>query len=343
MSSSAPSSDSDSDSDSLTHADDVLRANTVAPATRTAYNRALRKFLAHANLSLSSLMRRSCRRIDRLLTDYLHHLHRTRSPHCHAVHAVYGLIYHAPELKGRLVLTRQSLRGWERIRPHRSHPPITWELTVMLALTMARSGLHAEAVASLLAFDCYLRVGEYLRLEYADVAVLRDPRLGEAHSGMALRLARTKTGNNQWVTVRDPAVATVFTDYLRSHRWSARSRVFPFSLSHWRRTLRSCCAALGLAHIAFVPHSFRHGGATRDYMRGVSIEQIKLHGRWKSLESARRYIQQGPALLLLNDVPTALMERARTLAPRVAQCLEHLRNTVPAAAAAAPRSVRFRS
>lgn len=337
------SSESDSDADDLEQRllADVLLANTVAPATQIAYNRSVRKFLAFAGVSLDSLLRRSSRHIDRLLTDYLHHLHREHSPHCYAVHAVYGLIYHAPELKERLLLSRRSLRGWDRTRGHRSHPPLTWELTVMLALCMARRGLHAEAVASLLAFECYLRVGEYMRLQFSDVAVLGDPRLGGAHTGMALRLARTKTGNNQWVTVRDPAVATVFTQYLQSRVWMPADRVFPFSLSHWRRVIRSCCGLLGLGAIPFVPHSFRHGGATRDYMRGCSIEQIKLHGRWKSLESARRYIQQGPALLLLNEVPVKLVEQAALLAPYVAQCLSYLRDTVPAAQAAAKRTVRF--
>ena len=337
------SSDSDSDSldSGLHHGRDVLLANAIAPATQVAYTRAVRKFLTYSQLSLDSLLRRSSRRIDRRLKDYLHYLHRTHAPHSQAVHAVYGLIYYAPELKDRLLLSRRSLRGWDRTRPHRSHPPLTWELTVMLALTMARRGLHAEATASLLAFDCYLRVGEYLRLQYSDVAVLSDSRLGASHTGMALRLAHTKTGPNQWVSVRDSAVTQVFTAYLESRRWSPTDRVFPFSRSHWSRVLRSCCRDLGLSHIPFVPHSFRHGGATRDFMRGVSVEQIKLHGRWKSLESARRYIQQGPALLLLHSVPTALMDQALLFTPCPVECLAFLRQAVPNPLQPVRASVRF--
>jgi hypothetical protein len=33
---------------------------------------------------------------------------------------------------------------------------------------------------------------------------------------MALRLARTKTGNNQWVSLRSPDVSCSFLHYLRS-------------------------------------------------------------------------------------------------------------------------------
>jgi len=60
---------------------------------------------------------------------------------------------------------------------------------------MARSGYHAEAVASLLAFHCFLRVGELTRLRICDVVM--PGRMGRAHSGMAVCLPLTKTGRNQ--------------------------------------------------------------------------------------------------------------------------------------------------
>src|SRR5690349_2648427 len=42
---------------------------------------------------------------------------------------------------------------------------------------------------------------------------------------------------------------------------------------------KSTCAALGLSE-RYVPHSLRHGGATRLHLQGVSIEDILLRGRW---------------------------------------------------------------
>jgi hypothetical protein len=57
----------------------------------------------------------------------------------------------------------------------------------------------------------------------------------------------------------------------------------------------------------YVPHSCRHGGATRLYQRNpLSIEAIKLRGRWKSTESAKRYIQQGVVLLSTVAVPAVV-------------------------------------
>jgi integrase len=197
-----------------------------------------------------------------------------------------------------------------------------------MALSMGRSGYHVEAVAALVSFECYLRVGELLRLRYCDLAVRNDPDLGSAYTGMALRLQHTKTGRNQWVSVRAPVVADALQDYLEGRDWSADDLVFPFSRCHWSRLLKRCAAVLGVSHIGVVPHSFRHGGATCDHLRGVPVDDIRRHGRWKSLESATRYIQTGPALLLYNHVPRAVTLRAQQLVHCLPACLAFLRELV---------------
>ena len=93
-----------------------------------------------------------------------------------------------PILRLQLGESRLRLRGWKRLKQHHSHPPLTWELAATFAVTMAKWGHHAEAVATLLAFDCYLRIGELTRLTYADVLQPNDIRAGSDYTGMALRL-----------------------------------------------------------------------------------------------------------------------------------------------------------
>jgi len=73
------------------------------------------------------------------------------------------------------------------------------------------------------------------------------------------------------------------------------------------------CAELRLP-AAYVPHSLRHGGATRLKMRGVPLEEVMQRGRWAVSPSARHYIQAGEAMLLSVAVPRAVAERARELA-----------------------------
>jgi hypothetical protein len=60
------------------------------------------------------------------------------------------------------------------------------------------------------------------------------------------------------------------------------------------------------------------------------------HGRWKSMESARRYIQTGRALLVSLDLPAALHQTGSELASVLVPVLQSL--TVSAAPASAPSS-----
>ena len=76
-----------------------------------------------------------------------------------------------------------ALRGWHKLHPVLSYPPLTWELTVLIALKMSVQSWPL-AVGTLLAFDCFLRVGELVGLKREDVADSSDARLGAGFKGM---------------------------------------------------------------------------------------------------------------------------------------------------------------
>jgi hypothetical protein len=122
--------------------------------------------------------------------------------------------------------------------------------------------------------------------------------------------------------------------YLLAHPFLDDDRIFPFSPSSFRTLIKDVSTSLGLGQIPYVPHSFRHGGATYSHQRGATIEQIMYRGRWVALESARvrRYIQTARALLIMLTIPSGLNETGRTLAPNIDVVLGHLLSTVPSAA-----------
>ena len=93
----------------------------------------------------------------------------------------------------------------------------------------------------------------------------------------------------------------------------------------------------GLGGIPYVPHSFRHSGATYAHLRGATIEQIMYRGRWVSLESARRYIQTARALLIMLSIPDRLNTVGAALAPHVDVMMRMLVDTVPHAGRADER------
>jgi hypothetical protein len=86
------------------------------------------------------------------------------------------------------------------------------------------------------------------------------------------------------------------------------ARLFPFKPHQFRRVLKAICVNLGLSD-RYVPHSLRHGGATRyHHVLGWSIEDVLARGRWQSVKSARRYIQSGPAMLMSMHTPKAISD-----------------------------------
>lgn len=319
----------------------ILRDAAIKPATLSAYDKQLTNFLTHTRLSLPQLLSLSPVHIDRLLSGFIDHSHSIGGSYEYNSQALFGLIYRQPSLRSHLGESRLRLRGWGTLKVSRSHPPITWELTVLFAVTLASWSHHAEAVAMLLAFDCYLRVGELTRLRFADIVMPDDPRLGSAHRSMALRLATTKTGLNQWVSLQNTAIATVLRDYIVGRSLAHTDLVFSFTPARLRALMHSVAVALGLGDTPYVPHSLRHGGATYDFLRGATVEQIMFHGRWKSMESARRYIQSGRAILTTVSVSSDLNDAGAAFIADLVAVMQHLRLTRPSTSTRSARRVRF--
>ena len=258
-----------------------------------------------------------------LASIYLRHHGRCRH---RAVGAIFGLYFNYPELRGRLVRSEQMLRGWTRLRPSVSHPPLTWPLVTLIAVTMAANGYADGALATLVGFDGLLRISEFAALRVADVSAPSDRRRGApapsaAPTGSAgrvlLRLAVTKTGSNQWVELYNAEVATLLLlhingrplDSLVFNLRTRRSGRQPAAA--YRHALHRVCHALGLGSCHFTPHSLRHGGATHAMLHlGQSVTTVMHRGRWRSESSTRIYLQAGRAQLLQQIVPAAVLRDA---------------------------------
>jgi hypothetical protein len=295
---------------------DFLIRKAHADATRKKYDDAFAKFTSWVidnNEDASSV-----EDFDEILCEYFHDVFilgggKGRSL-CESTLSAISLFL--PKFKTGLHFSRLALRGWKRMIPSVSHPPLTWDLTVLVAVQMAMRGRWSLGVATLLAFDCYLRVGELTNLRRGDIADVGDRRLGSANQGMSLRLVHTKTGDNQWVTVRSPIVATLMRQQLKRVGPGRKTKLFAVTTATYRNWFKSCCSWLDLDS-GYVPHSLRHGGATHDHLQGKPLEEVLQRGRWASTKSARHYVQAGRALLLSTSVPVDVRDRALFLASRV--------------------------
>ncbi len=114
------------------------------------------------------------------------------------------------------------------------------------------------------------------------------------------------------MTVRDVAVVKLLRGVVKDT--DKNGNLFGFTSAQYRYEFKKTCAMLGLSE-SYVPHSLRHGGATHLFLKeGWSVEDIMHHGRWASTKSARRYIQQGRALLYDMSIPTQMASVAANLA-----------------------------
>lgn len=280
-----------------------------ATSTLTKYKEAVNKFLKWVYDNSEDA--KTVPELDILLTDYLHFLYESGGGKGQASCTIFGVLMYYPSAKDHLPTARLALRGWNKRHPSLSYPPLTWELAVAIAVQMVRSNQYAAGLATLLGFDCYLRIGEICGLRCEDVATSKDVRLGSRYTGVALRLRQTKTGPNQWVEVDREGVKVLLLRHLSSVE--PKKLVFQLSPPRYRKIFKQVCAELQLSS-SYVPHSLRHGGATEDHIAGKPLEDILMRGRWASTKSARRYVQAGRAMLLATQVPKSTADIGAVLA-----------------------------
>lgn len=297
----------------LVHDDSFLLQARLAPSTVRKYSAAYARFREWWALTKAHLP--PDLPLDCLFSLYLASLYRSGKGKGEAVAAFYGMEMVMPGVKRMLPRARAALTGYNRLIESVPWPPLPWSITVVLAVWMARRGFLTEAIGTLVSFDCYLRMqSELLPLTREDIAIGDDPRLGGAdRNRVHIRLRHTKTGKNKGVEVWDAGVKHMLAMLVTLT--PPGQRLFPFTASSYRTLLRSACATLGLS-TDYVPHSLRHGGATRDFLRGVPIADICVRGRWAHTKSAVGYIQSGRQLLLSMSIPPMVAQAAKSFACR---------------------------
>lgn len=291
------------------HSYQLLKAR-FKDQTRKAYRSAVNKFLQWCATERRNV--KTMPQLDRALLDYFEWTYRNNGSRQLAINTHAGVIYYRRDVKGHLPFASEALRGWQAAKPSVQHPPFTWPVACVVAVWMTGRGWLREAIGTLLAFDCLLRVSELCALRATDVIDAKASAVDQSWKfSLALRLRQTKTGENQSVPIANAGVGKLVRILLRFT--SGSDRLFPRSTATYRKRLKTACAALGLDK-TLVPHSLRHGGATHLYMSGVEVSTVKVRGRWVSLQTCERYVQAGQALIGSTNIPAAVADAGRHFA-----------------------------
>jgi integrase len=291
----------------------TLRNSSIVPATFTRYTNAAQQFLTF--LKQQHITIHTEQQLDSILASYIEYLYHNHHSYSLASYTFNGLIFFCPRYKTHLPVSHSQLTGWHRRHPTVSKPPLTVNLVKLISAVMLTSGDTDCAVATILAFDCYLRISEFTRLAVSDVSSPLDTTFANQ---TAIRLARTKTGTNQSVIVLNTHVVAILHAYIARRivvvgTGSGAASLFGVSADQYRRVFHRVCDVLQLSSLNFTPHSLRHGAATRDYLARMPIDDIMFRGRWASTKSTRIYVQSSRALLIQLDIPRYAAELADTL------------------------------
>lgn len=287
-----------------------LKANVLTQRTHHAYTSALHQFLTYAQaegwMDSSEHAWNSdagVLELDQWIAEYMEELYVHDGKHYQASNLLHGIHFHLPHCKGKLLNTMLVLKGWskkqEEMKRHRL--PLTKELTTVLAMSMLQGGHVHAAAATLLAYDCYLRVSELCNIRICDVGLPGSQHFGSAFTGMVIGLSHTKTGPMQSVTVRSELVTQMVEELVRSsgEPLTSKKKLFGLTAGEYRKLFHAACTACGLESYHFTPHCMRHGAATADYVSNPSaLESILLRGRWSVSKSVRTYINSGVYLSL---------------------------------------------
>ena len=216
-----------------------------------------------------------------------------------------AVLHYRPEVKSSLHYSSAMLKGWKKRHPSKSKPPLTWTVVVLLAANMASYGHFDASLATLLGFDCLLRISEYCNFLISDV-VLPDNRIIGPAPQTNLRIRHAKTGDEQPVAIWNTDVCRLLMDHLQRHsRDDPRTtKLFAFTAPLYTKIFKNALTSLKMRHLGFTPHSLRHGGASHLMRQNYSVDTIRERGRWSGNSSAFRIYLQVTAAAQLDLIIT---------------------------------------
>lgn len=234
--------------------------------------------------------------------------------------------------------TRLILRSWSKRKPPKSWPPISWDLTVLVARAMAARGRLRPAILMLLMHDAYLRITEATKMHLDDLLLPGDVRAGSAVQQAIICIPQGKTGANQAVSVRRPEISRLLSSLKRSR--PGTELVGTIKASPFRTLFKKACADCELSNSHFVPHSLRHGGALNDYLLGAPIHDIMRRGRWQRDSTMAIYLRTCQGTLNQIHIPNKIARSAAYWSTRPIEALQDGLRTFKAKAVAKKRSHR---
>jgi hypothetical protein len=257
-----------------------------------------------------------------------------------AQYTVASVLFFNPSLKahGNAALPRvkQSLKGWRKLCPTRSRMPVPWEVTCLLVQDMIGLGKIHLALHTLLMHTLYLRPSEALRLRHCDVVKPVKGR-GCGYQAWTFVLHPMEMGIPSKTQEYDESlqldlpyhqgIGDCLSRWIQKRQLGKQSKIFDHNIQELNNHLGKAERRLNLGKIhAIHAYRFRHGGASYDFvMKLRDLTSVQHRGRWKSLNSVRRYQKGARLAQLFGALPADVRRRCKAAANNLANTLSKVR------------------
>ena len=300
----------------------TLAQQSVRPTTQKRYVAALLQLLGW--LAVRVLPRWDAGVWDEHLTEFLTFLYDSGAGPFAARLIMSAVLWAEPQLGSGFSrvfpLTHQAAKGWSRLRPPRSRPPIPWLVAAGMAHWLLCHGHREAALCIVVLFHTYCRPGEGLSLLCKQVVPAIRGQPG-AIGQVSIVLNPEELGQPSKTGLFDSAVAFD----LPQQAWIARvlllvkgrrhpdERLLQVAYLELLAAMRDAADALGCALLRPTPHGLRHGGASHDKAAGYrSLLDIQARGKWRATQSVLRYEKHARIVQQLERLGPAVLQDLRS-------------------------------
>jgi integrase len=213
-----------------------------------------------------------------------------------------------PSSKLELHLPWKVFRKWSNQElPMQATPAARLE-ALAIAGEAFRDSLFGLGVCLLIAYDGFLRTGEYLGAKPGD--------LEDAGGCMILHLGETKgvkrRGGTEEYLCRDELLVSLLRRCLKA--CPADAPIVGMNSYQFRKWLRKTTTKLGLGYRKLLPYSFRRGGISAAVTAGVPLSTVVFRARWHSPKIAHVYVKESQQQLAALSHPPALIQKLKAAA-----------------------------
>ncbi|CAK0789972.1 unnamed protein product, partial [Prorocentrum cordatum] len=268
------------------------------------YRRAVNAFFFFFLQARSLALPTSLSELDHIVSEFINECWQEGEPIGFCGHLLSGLQRFFPQCKHHLNTSWLFYNNWNSTVVPTRATPFPKHIVAALASAAAQAGDLRLAAGLLVGFTAFLRTAELLSLEKRHV------RLFPESNTVFIALESTKTAGRkrarEAVHFVDRVILTLLQramcdlsddDPLVRQRGGAFSRAFQALLKFTR-----------LEHVGFQPYSLRRGGVSWHFTKVQSVDATIVRGRWQNPRTARIYIEDSTAALVLLQLPAESAE-----------------------------------